>query len=129
MGVEPAVDPIGDLLVGTRGNVSAYGPCGDVQSMKITHEELILLRDGCRKEFIEMSADACLLGTFKALNMSDRIAVAWLQSAIQVLNAKGLIRRQLSDDHLLIELHQPDYTTATDGYDSSVEMDDESTPT
>ncbi len=93
--------------------------------MKIDREELILLRDECRKEFIEMSADACLIGEFKALDMSDRIALSWLTAAIAVLNKKGLLKKQLDDAHLMIELHQPDSTTMTDGYDPEVDSEAE----
>ncbi len=89
--------------------------------MKIDQDELNLLRDECRKEFIEMSADSCLIGSFKALDMSDRIALSWLSAAISILNKKGMLKKQLDDAHLRIELHQPDSTTMTDGYDPEVD--------
>lgn len=91
--------------------------------MKIEREELNLLRDESRKEFINLDANSCLIGEFKALDMSDRVALSWLSAAISVLNKKGLLRRQLDDAHLRIDLHQPDSTTMTDGYDPEVDSE------
>lgn len=72
-----------------------------------------------------MSADSCLVGTFQALSMSDRIALSWLEGTIQLLNRKGF----LNTLDLEIELYQPDSTTMTDGYDSSVDMEEEAKQT
>ncbi len=98
--------------------------------MKITRENLTLLIDGARKEYIEMSGSACLPGTQKALTDSERIALSWLQSSIQVLNKMGFIDNTIGGgigiyngaerDSLTLEFDHPDCTTMTDGSESTM---------
>ncbi len=95
--------------------------------MKITRENLNLLIDGARREYIEMSPTACLPGTQRALTDSERIAMSWLQSSIQVLNNMMVLDPILIDNGypLGLEFDHPDCTTMTDGFEPSVDIDDE----
>jgi len=77
--------------------------------MKLTKEDLTLLMDECRKEWLEMSPNVCFVGTSKPLTESQIIAASWFQASINVLNKKMLLD-DLEFENKSLEFDLPDST-------------------
>ncbi len=89
--------------------------------MKLSREDLTLLMDQARKDYIEISPEACLPGTARRLNSGERVAVSWLSAAILVLNKNAALNPNFDMD---LEFDLPDFTPPTDGYDSVVDLEE-----